>query len=49
MANRDSGAVPDMLTPEILTPIWMKAFEEHRYEDALLLGLKLYGFPGEEQ
>jgi len=42
MANSDSGSVPDMLTPEILTPIWMKAFEEKRYKDALLLGLVSY-------
>jgi hypothetical protein len=42
MANSESGPVPDMLTPEILTPIWMKAFEEKRFQDALLLGFVSY-------
>jgi len=42
MTDRDSKSIPDMLTHEMLTPIWMKAFEERRDEDALLLALVGY-------
>jgi len=42
MTDRNSESIPDMLTHEILTPIWMKAFEEKRHEDALLLALVSY-------
>jgi hypothetical protein len=42
MTDRDSESIPEMLTPEVLTPIWMKAFEEKRHDDALLLGLVSY-------